>query len=739
MSASNSRKRAAPGATPVVPIQRNVPQSLPADHSTGAMQWNSAGGATEPTDYFSSASVHRENPYGIAQPQQTYPPAVNAPSNSLARRQMNRALVPTNLRASYDSASDQWSAFGDDGLLVPQNATEGRVEQDNVEVLEEMAQKAKREAQAKRKQIPPFVQKLSSFLEERKNEDLIRWSEKGDSFIVLDEDEFAKTLIPELFKHNNYASFVRQLNMYGFHKCVGLSDNSMRASERKNKSPSEYSNPYFRRGHPNLLWLINKPKSGGKSKKGNKGLDGDGDSEEEVIHEDILAHQGIPSANTTNRSLPAAGTEANQALPKKEMSLIKEELQKVREQQKLILGAINRLQRNNNDLYNQAMLFQSQHDRHQNSINAILNFLANVFRKTLEDQGNSQNVGDIISSMIANQGQQPTHQGSVVDLGDFFQAHQPSTASSMSVPTPRKTQKLLPGIPEAGHPSVQPGRSPSTTSSTPYHPIGSHPEMGHVTELLDTSPSDTTPSLRQELEANPHERMMKIINDHNASNHLDLPDATDLVNSAPNTLSNDQRSKLVDLMASQSTSSAMPNIPAVSDPLAKRSPAATAASAAPPPAQSSSPVVPSLSPIMRSPTMAAPSLQHISSNQTELEQLKRLQSEQDAKIHELSGILGPLSPNGHIPGIDDGNEAYFDAPPVDLDQFFDSNAFLNDAHFGDGNDFNFNLDADGLHNGLDASNHKFDTPSPAGTEEIHRDDLGLNGSPDQGNKRRRMG
>ncbi|UKZ89989.1 uncharacterized protein TrAFT101_005023 [Trichoderma asperellum] len=740
MSASNSRKRAAPGAAPVVPIQRNVPQSHTADHNTGAnpmMQWNAAGGASEPTDYFSAAAVHREDPYGLAQAQQTYPPAVNAPSNSLARRQMNRALVPTNLRASYDPSSDQWAAFGDDSLLVPQNATEGRVEQDNVEVLEEMAQKAKREAQAKRKQIPPFVQKLSSFLEERKNEDLIRWSEKGDSFIVLDEDEFAKTLIPELFKHNNYASFVRQLNMYGFHKCVGLSDNSMRASERKNKSPSEYSNPYFRRGHPNLLWLINKPKSGGKSKKGNKGQDGDGDSEEDVIHEDILAHQGIPSANNTGRSLPAAGTEANQPLPKKEMTLIKEELQKVREQQKLILGAINRLQRNNNDLYNQAIMFQTQHDRHQNSINAILNFLANVFRKTLEDQGNSQNVGDIISSMLANQGQQPTHQGSVVDLGDFFQAHQPSTASSISVPTPRKSQKLLPGIPDVSHPAAQPSRSPST-SSTPYHPLGVHPEMGHVTELLDTSPSDTTPTLRQELEANPHERMMKIINDHNANNPLDLPDATDLVNNAPNTLSNDQRSKLVNLMAARSTSSAVPNVPAVSDPLPKR-PAPPTSSGAPPPAQDNSPVAPSLSPIMRSPTMPAPSLQHISTNQNELEQLKRLQSEQDAKIHELSGILGPLSPNGHIPGIDDGNEAYFDAPPVDLDQFFDSNAFLNDAHFGDGNDFNFNLDADGLHNGLDASNHKFDTPSPAGTEEIHRDDLGLNGSPNHESKRRRMG
>lgn len=126
---------------------------------------------------------------------------------------------------------------------------------------------------------------LYSFLDESKNTELIRWSDRGDSFVVLDEDEFAKTLIPELFKHNNYASFVRQLNMYGFHKRVGLSDNSMKASERKNKSPSEYYNPYFKRGHPNLLWLINKPKGGSKirKEKGGRGREDvvEGDSDDE--------------------------------------------------------------------------------------------------------------------------------------------------------------------------------------------------------------------------------------------------------------------------------------------------------------------------------------------------------------------------------------------------------------------------------------------------------------------------
>ncbi|EXA31485.1 hypothetical protein BFJ63_vAg17980 [Fusarium oxysporum f. sp. narcissi] len=343
MSTPSPRKRAGPGVSPMVPLPQQMQQPYNSGNAAGdqMLRWNGMGDASgfvNGVDGLMDGNAHAGNSLGLVPPQPQYPQPVPTPSNSLARQQMNRALVPTNPQPSFDGSVDTWGNFvSDENALLPQNPPENLNEQGNVELLE-MAQEAKREAQAKRKQIPPF-------LEERKNKDLIRWSEKGDSFLVLDEDEFAKTLIPELFKHNNYTSFVRQLNTYGFHKRMGLSDNSMRASERKNKSSSEYSNPYFRRGHPNLLWLINKPKSSSKAKKGAKGAEGNDNREEEVGNEEVLG-PGLEALTTQpTQSLPAG---ESQSMPKKEVTLIRAELNKVRDQQKLILSAINRLQRNNN-------------------------------------------------------------------------------------------------------------------------------------------------------------------------------------------------------------------------------------------------------------------------------------------------------------------------------------------------------------------------------------------------------
>ena len=51
--------------------------------------------------------------------------------------------------------------------------------------------------------------------------DVVTWGPQGDCFVIKELDQFTRVVIPRMFKHSNFSSFVRQLNKYGFHKvCV---------------------------------------------------------------------------------------------------------------------------------------------------------------------------------------------------------------------------------------------------------------------------------------------------------------------------------------------------------------------------------------------------------------------------------------------------------------------------------------------------------------------------------------
>lgn len=55
-------------------------------------------------------------------------------------------------------------------------------------------------------------------LEDPSYSSVVRWGDERDSFVVLENEKFTKSILPKHFKHSNFASFVRQLNKYDFHK-----------------------------------------------------------------------------------------------------------------------------------------------------------------------------------------------------------------------------------------------------------------------------------------------------------------------------------------------------------------------------------------------------------------------------------------------------------------------------------------------------------------------------------------
>ncbi|XP_076612813.1 heat shock factor protein 2 [Chaetodon auriga] len=98
--------------------------------------------------------------------------------------------------------------------------------------------------------VPAFLTKLWTLVEDAETNEFICWSQEGNSFLVLDEQRFAKEILPKFFKHNNMASFIRQLNMYGFRKVMHI-DTGIVKQERD--GPVEFQHPYFKHGQDDLL------------------------------------------------------------------------------------------------------------------------------------------------------------------------------------------------------------------------------------------------------------------------------------------------------------------------------------------------------------------------------------------------------------------------------------------------------------------------------------------------------
>ena len=80
----------------------------------------------------------------------------------------------------------------------------------------------KRNNQNKINKSESFLSKLYDILNDITYNEIIHWDTDGKRIIITDVINLCNTILPKFYKHHNYSSFVRQLNMYGFHKSKGI-------------------------------------------------------------------------------------------------------------------------------------------------------------------------------------------------------------------------------------------------------------------------------------------------------------------------------------------------------------------------------------------------------------------------------------------------------------------------------------------------------------------------------------
>ncbi|XP_048848821.1 heat shock factor protein 1 isoform X2 [Brienomyrus brachyistius] len=179
--------------------------------------------------------------------------------------------------------------------------------------------------------VPAFLTKLWTLVEDPDTDPLICWSPNGNSFHVFDQGRFSKEVLPKYFKHNNMASFVRQLNMYGFRKVVHIEQGGLVKPE---KDDTEFQHPYFIRGQEHLLENIKRKVTNVSN----------------IKHEDLKMNQ-------------------------EDVSKLLSDVQVMREKQETIDSKIITMKQENEALWREVATLRQKHSQQQKVVNKLIQFL----------------------------------------------------------------------------------------------------------------------------------------------------------------------------------------------------------------------------------------------------------------------------------------------------------------------------------------------------------------------------
>jgi hypothetical protein len=105
-----------------------------------------------------------------------------------------------------------------------------------------------------RDNVSPFVAAVYSMVLNEDGSGILSWLPDAEDggFVIYRPHDLSHFLLPKYFRHRNYCSLIRQLNMYGFSKHENANGNTV------------FRNPLFRKGSPELLTRIRRRMRAGR-------------------------------------------------------------------------------------------------------------------------------------------------------------------------------------------------------------------------------------------------------------------------------------------------------------------------------------------------------------------------------------------------------------------------------------------------------------------------------------------
>nr|QMU23586.1 heat shock factor 1 [Sinonovacula constricta] len=186
--------------------------------------------------------------------------------------------------------------------------------------------------------IPAFLTKIWTLVEDPNTDDLIAWDPSGLSFHIYDQIRFSKEILPMYFKHNNIASFIRQLNMYGFRKVVHVESGILKSEQ----DDLEFHHPYFLRGQEEQLENIKRKPSG----------------------------QGA----TVSHVKTEHGLELNSA----DVSRVLNDVQMMKGKQESFSNKMDRMKKENEALWREVASLRQKHLKQQQIVNKLIQFMIHL-------------------------------------------------------------------------------------------------------------------------------------------------------------------------------------------------------------------------------------------------------------------------------------------------------------------------------------------------------------------------